>query len=71
MRATERRCAECPVTEHLRLCTSCGKVFCCESNNAHNRTHFEATGHPIIRSLPTKPHQFTWCWKCNAYLTET
>lgn len=67
---TEKKCADCEVAEHLRLCTSCGGVFCCESNNAHNREHFEATKHPIIMSTPTTlPYQFTWCWVCNAYLT--
>lgn len=63
------KCEVCDVREHLRLCTSCGKVFCCESSNAHNREHFQATDHPIIKPAPTGgPYTFTWCWKCDAYL---
>lgn len=67
---TTAKCARCDVTEHLRLCTSCGEVFCCESDNAHNREHYEATKHPIIVPAPTgSPYTFTWCWTCHAYLT--
>ncbi len=60
----------CDVKEHLRLCTSCGEVFCCESHNSHNREHFRESGHPIIKPAPTGDafYTFTWCWKCNAYL---
>ncbi len=68
-RTEKTQCERCEVREHLRLCTSCGGVFCCESDNAHNREHFEQTKHPIIQSTPaTLPYQFTWCWICNAYL---
>ena len=36
---------------HLRLCMECGHVGCCDSSpNRHSRRHWEATGHPIIRS---------------------
>lgn len=73
MRVTESaavRCARCPVTEHLRLCTSCGEVCCCESDNAHNREHFAETEHPIVVSHGSLPYRFTWCWVCNGYLTE-
>lgn len=67
--AEAEKCSVCDVRQHLRLCTSCGGVFCCESHNAHNREHFEATKRPIIQSTPTTlPYQFTWCWICNAYL---
>jgi len=67
---TKKKCDVCDVTQHLRLCTSCGGAFCCESDNAHNREHFEATGHPLIVSLAELPYHFTWCWVCNAYLAE-
>lgn len=62
------QCERCAVRDHLRLCISCGGVFCCESDNAHNREHFEETGHPIIVSHGPLPYRFTWCWACNAYL---
>ena len=43
---------------HLRRCMVCGKVGCCDdSPNTHATKHFEATGHPIIRSL--EPEE-TW-----------
>jgi uncharacterized UBP type Zn finger protein len=36
---------------HLRMCTSCGHIGCCdESPNRHARAHFQRTSHPIIRS---------------------
>lgn len=60
-------CSVCEVTEHLRQCTACGEVFCCESHNAHNTEHYKATGHPIIKSHNTS-YDFTWCYKCNAYI---
>lgn len=45
---------------HLRLCLECGHVGCCDdSPNQHATAHFEATGHPIIRSL--EPGE-TWSW---------
>lgn len=40
---------------------------CCESLNAHNTAHFEASGHPVIRSMPVGSG-FTWCYRCEAYL---
>lgn len=57
----------CAKSEHPRLCTSCGSVFCCESENAHNKEHFQKTDHPIIKALHTT-YDFTWCYKCNDYL---
>ena len=62
-------CEVCGETKNLRLCTSCGSVFCCESHLAHNREHFEKTGHSIIISVPTgTPLSFVWCWVDKAYL---
>ena len=60
-------CVQCGITNHLRQCTSCGKVFCCESDNAHNKQHFEETGHPIIKSQGT-PYDFYWCYECKGYI---
>jgi uncharacterized UBP type Zn finger protein len=59
----------CGEKENLRLCTSCGQVFCCQSHQAHNEEHFKKTGHPIIKPTPaTLPYDWTWCWVDNAYL---
>jgi len=47
---------------HLRLCMSCGHVGCCDSSrNRHARRHFEATGHPIVRSLE-RGELWGWCY---------
>jgi uncharacterized UBP type Zn finger protein len=66
---SQTHCEVCGETKNLRLCTSCGSVFCCESHQAHNRAHFEQTKHPIIVPLPTgTPLTWTWCWVDNTYL---
>jgi uncharacterized UBP type Zn finger protein len=45
---------------HLRLCLTCGRVGCCDrSPNQHATAHFQATGHPVIRSF--EPGE-TWRW---------
>ena len=64
----KQKCDQCNITENLRLCTSCGGVFCCQSGNAHNEEHLKETDHPIIRSLPPDTQGFLWCWKDHAYL---
>jgi len=64
-----KKCEKCEETTNLRLCTFCGRVFCCESHKAHNREHFKETGHPIIVPLPAgTPLSWAWCWVDNAYL---
>jgi len=51
---------------HLRVCSSCGYVGCCDSSrNRHATAHFFATAHPIVRSL--EPGE-TWRW---CYVDET
>ena len=47
---------------HLRLCLACGHMGCCdESRGRPAFRHFEATGHPIMRSL--EPGEtWAWCW---------
>ena len=36
---------------HLRLCTICGHVGCCDSSkNKHATKHYHQTGHPVIAS---------------------
>ena len=49
-------CVECLQTGdwwvHLRMCTTCGHVGCCDdSPNRHATKHYHATKHPIIRSF--------------------
>lgn len=60
-------CELCDFTEDLRICLTCGGVFCCESHSAHNTEHFQKTNHPLI-----KPHKcdynWLWCYKCNGFL---
>jgi len=37
---------------HLRSCLVCGQVGCCDSSpGKHATAHFEATGHPLMRSV--------------------
>ena len=61
-------CEECGSNFNLRMCTECGHVGCCESQQGHNTAHAEASGHPVIRSLPLGDASFTWCYRCNSYL---
>ena len=47
---------------HLRLCLSCGTVGCCDdSPNRHATAHFQAAGHPLIRSLEPG-EEWNWCY---------
>ena len=66
-KSSKKECEVCKEKQHLRVCTSCGHVFCCESYNAHDTEHFRKTGHPIIKAIHTN-YDFIWCYKCNAYL---
>jgi CPA1 family monovalent cation:H+ antiporter len=61
-------CEECGSTFNLRVCTTCGHVGCCESQQGHNTAHARASGHPVIKSMPVGPGHFTWCYACNRYL---
>ena len=47
---------------HLRMCLCCGFVGCCDSSpNRHATKHFEAVGHPVIRSQ--EPGEaWRWCY---------
>ena len=47
---------------HLRMCTTCGKIGCCDSSpNQHASKHAHASGHPIIRSA--EPGEgWSWCY---------
>ncbi len=61
-------CEECGSDFNLRVCTSCGHVGCCESQQAHNTAHAQSAGHPVIRSMPVNERSFTWCYECNRYV---
>ncbi len=57
-------CATCTETRgwwvHLRRCTTCGSVGCCDSSpGQHASAHFRETGHPIVASY--EPHEM-WFW---------
>jgi uncharacterized UBP type Zn finger protein len=47
---------------HLRRCTVCGHVGCCDSSpNKHATRHFTASGHPLVQSF--EPGQdWYWCF---------
>jgi len=45
---------------HLRMCTDCGHVACCDSSpNRHATKHAHHSGHPLARSI--EPGE-TWVW---------
>jgi uncharacterized UBP type Zn finger protein len=47
---------------HLRMCSQCGHVGCCDSSpNKHATAHFHATGHPVIRSAEPG-EQWSYCY---------
>ena len=52
---------------HLRSCTTCGHVGCCDSSpNRHARAHFNGQHHPAIRSV--EPGEtWTYCYQDDAY----
>ncbi|KGN36894.1 Na+/H+ antiporter [Knoellia subterranea] len=47
---------------HLRVCTRCGNVGCCDSSEGkHASAHYAADGHPVMRSL--EPGEaWRWCF---------
>lgn len=61
-------CEGCGSTFNLRLCADCGYVGCCESQQAHDRSHALETGHHVIKSLPLSDSSFTWCYACQRYV---
>jgi hypothetical protein len=53
---TGEECVECLASGgwwlHLRRCTECGHVGCCDSSPGQHATkHNHATGHPIVASF--------------------
>jgi ubiquitin-hydrolase Zn-finger-containing protein len=60
-------CADC-VAEgrrdwvHLRLCLACGHIGCCDSSpRRHATAHYEAEGHPVVRSHEPGEN-WRWCF---------
>jgi hypothetical protein len=47
---------------HLRRCTSCGHIACCDNSpHRHASVHATELGHPVIRSV--EPYeQWFWCY---------
>ena len=59
-------CEDCLATGgrwvHLRMCQSCGHVGCCDNSpNRHATAPYEATRHPIIRSVEPG-EEWSWCY---------
>ena len=57
-------CVECERSGgwwyHLRRCATCGHVGCCDTSpSQHATAHWQATGHPIIRTY--EPGE-SWFW---------
>jgi uncharacterized UBP type Zn finger protein len=47
---------------HLRMCTTCGHVGCCDNSlNRHATAHFHTTQHPVIRSVE-RDESWLWCY---------
>jgi low temperature requirement protein LtrA len=62
----ELACEECVINNykwvHLRLCTSCGHIGCCDSSQyKHATKHFHESDHPIISSLEPDEN-WAWCY---------
>jgi len=59
-------CVECILIGsrwvHLRRCTECGHVGCCDNSpNRHATAHFHETGHPLIQSFEPGEDWY-WCY---------
>ena len=57
-------CVECDAAGgwwlHLRRCTQCGHIGCCDNSPSQHATHHaKETGHPVIRSF--EPGE-AWFW---------
>jgi CPA2 family monovalent cation:H+ antiporter-2 len=48
---------------HLRICSTCGHVGCCDdSPNRHARAHWAGSAHPIMRSIEPG-ERWAWCFQ--------
>jgi Zn-finger in ubiquitin-hydrolases and other protein len=47
---------------HLRRCTSCGHIGCCDNSQGRHATgHFHGTSHPLIQSYEPGEDWY-WCY---------
>jgi hypothetical protein len=47
---------------HLRRCTGCGHIGCCDSSpNRHATAHFREAAHPVIQSFEPGEDWY-WCF---------
>ena len=65
-------CEECLKTGspwvHLRMCSTCGKIGCCDNSpNRHATAHFHETRHPLIRSAEPG-EDWSWCYVDELFL---
>ena len=59
-------CVECLRTGgvwlHLRRCTTCGHIGCCDNSpGKHATRHFHETAHPIVQSYEPGEDWY-WCY---------
>lgn len=60
-------CAPGEIWPALRLCLACGHVGCCDTSvNKHAKAHWEASGHPLMRSI-RMDEGWVWCYEDNAF----
>jgi len=60
-------CQDCGSNFNLRLCATCGRVGCCESQRGDARRHALESGHPVIYQIPA-PKGFKWCYEERRYV---
>jgi hypothetical protein len=47
---------------HLRMCHTCGHIFCCDSSpGQHATAHFRTAHHPLVRSVEPG-EDWSWCY---------
>ena len=61
-----RSCGDCLAEGtrwvHLRLCTTCGHVGCCDSSpRRHATAHFTSSAHPVVQSFEPG-EDWLWCY---------
>jgi len=66
VRSAKQGCEDClkigDTWVHLRLCTECGHLGCCDSSkNKHATAHFHSAGHPIVASAEPG-EDWLWCF---------
>jgi CPA1 family monovalent cation:H+ antiporter len=64
--ALPEECEDCVVEGtqwvHLRQCTQCGHVGCCDSSpRRHARAHYDHVSHPVMRSVEPG-EDWRWCF---------